>query len=268
MTDDVIAANIKQIGSAQKHVSDHQHGKAVPAFLVDFSKNFQYLIFTLQQRLGIITGDLTDAEFLLCKMEFLEIPGDQLLQVRMGTVGVGEKRPSKFFDRHTADPRHSFCQGNIPFGAGRGFEHHGIGKDRTGHQSCHFGGRKYAMLNVHVSNDGVGAANRFIAHADGLQGLDIRETVVVDDFEDFCFIQSRNSLRNFVVVHQNHFFALWTHQMVTGKHPDHFVILIQNRIIGIPAVSDLFAYIVDIIIQMEGDQIIGDAVVGNRNCLD
>ena len=51
------------------------------------------------------------------------------------------------------------------------------------------------MLLIHSGDDGIGAAHRLIADPDGLGGLDIRQTVVVDDLQNLRLIQTLYGLR-------------------------------------------------------------------------
>ena len=267
MADDVIAADIKQPRSAQQHIGDHQHGEAVLAFLIDLPQDLKHLSLPLHQRYGIVTGDLTDAELMLRDVEFLEVAFDELVQVGMCSEGVGEERSSQLIDRDTGDPRHPFRQCDISFRAGRRFEHHRIGEDGAGHQPGDPGGGDFSVLHVHIRDDGVGAAHRLVPHADRLDRLDISQTVMVDDLQNLRFVEPRDCLSHFVMVYQHHLFPLRTHQVVTGEYADDFLIIIQDRITGVSSVTDFLPYIIDVIIQMETDQVIGDAVMGDRDGL-
>ena len=95
------------------------------------------------------------------------------------------------------------------------------------------------MLLIHSGDDGIGAAHRLIADPDGLGGLDIRQTVVVDDLQNLRLIQTRDGLGSLVVIHQNHLLAPGAQQMEAGQGAHHLLVFVQNGIAAEAALQNL-----------------------------
>ena len=112
------------------------------------------------------------------------------------------------------------------------------------------------MLLIHSGDDGIGAAHRLVADPDGLGGLDIRQTVVVDDLQNLRLVQARYGLGLLVVVHQDHLLAAGPQQMVAGQGAHHPLLLIQNGIGPEAAFQHGVLHVVDIVVQVEAHQIL------------
>ena len=120
------------------------------------------------------------------------------------------------------------------------------------------------MLLIHSGDDGIGAAHRLVADPDGLGGLDIRQTVVVDDLQNLRLIQTLYGLRPLIVVHQHHTLAPGAQQVIPGQRADNVLVLIQNGVGAETAFQNGVAYIVDVIVQMEAHEVmaLADALDG------
>lgn len=162
---------------------------------------------------------------------------------------------------------HPFRHPAVPRRAGGGFEHDRVCHDGGGDEAGQIGRRHQALFLVNFCHDGGGAADGFVAEIDGIAGLNVREPVVVDDFQNVRLIETRHRLRDLVVVHQDHPFPPRTNQMVTGKGADHFFVFIENRVTPIAVFDDHLLYIVQKIGEMEGDEFFVAANVGDRNGL-
>ena len=123
------------------------------------------------------------------------------------------------------------------------------------------------MLLIHGGDDGIGAAHRLVAHMDGLAGLDVRQTVVVDDLQDLCLIQPGYGLGNLVVIHQHHLLATGAQQMVAGQGAHYFFVLVQHRIAAVAALEHHLSHIVDVIVQVEAHDLPPLAGAGDGNGL-
>ena len=123
------------------------------------------------------------------------------------------------------------------------------------------------MLLIHGGDDGVGAAHRLVADVDGLSGLDIRQTVMVNDGQDLRLLNAGHCLGQLVVVHQHHLLTAGTEQMVTGQGAHHFFLLVQHGIAAIAAFQHHLPHVVYVVIQMEADQISGGTGPGDGDGL-
>ena len=123
------------------------------------------------------------------------------------------------------------------------------------------------MLLKHAGDDGGGAAHRLVAHAHRLRGLNIRQTVVVDDLQNLRLLQTGHGLRHLVMVHQHHPLTAGTQQVIARQRAHHMLVFIQHRIAAETAFQHHFLHIVNIVIQMEADQILRVAGTGDGDGL-
>ena len=131
------------------------------------------------------------------------------------------------------------------------------------------GRRRDAVLLIHGGDDGVGAAHRLVADGDRLPGLDVRQTVVVDDAQDLRLIDAGDGLGQLVVVNQHHLLAPRLQQVIPGQGAHHLLLVIQDGVAAVAALQHHLADIVDVIVQMEGDQALGGAgTVDGRGLID
>ena len=98
-----------------------------------------------------------------------------------------------------------------------------------------------------------GAAHRFVAHGDGLAGLDIRQAVVVDYLQYLHLVQAGDGLGRLVVVHQDDLLAPGPEQMETGQGAHHFFVFVQNRVAAVTAGEQGLLNVVQVVAEMEGD---------------
>ena len=92
--------------------------------------------------------------------------------------------------------------------------------------------------------------------------------MVVDDSDDFRLLEPRYRLTQFIMIHQNDFFAAGTDQMIPGQGTDYFFFFIQNRIRTKTAFQHRIADIIKIIIQMKKHQVIRAGDSSDRNGLE
>ena len=125
------------------------------------------------------------------------------------------------------------------------------------------------MLLVHGGDDGVGAAHRLVADGDGLAGLNVRQAVGVDDAQDLRLLDAGDGLSQLVVVHQHHLLAPGLQQVVAGQRAHHLLVLVQNGVAAVAALEHHLADVVDVVVQVEGDQPLGGAgPVDGRGLID
>ena len=71
------------------------------------------------------------------------------------------------------------------------------------------------MLLIHAADDRCRAADRLIAHADRLRGLDIGKAVVVDYLQNLGLLKAGYRLRLFVVVNEHNALSARTQQVIS-----------------------------------------------------
>lgn len=124
-----------------------------------------------------------------------------------------------------------------------------------------------AVFLIHFGDDGIGAAHRLVADPDGLSGLDIRQTVVVDDLQNLRLIQTLHGLRPLIVVHQHHTLAPGAQQVIPGQGANDLFVLVQHRVAAIAALQHHLPYVVNIVRQMEADDVVSVARTGDGDGL-
>ena len=80
--------------------------------------------------------------------------------------------------------------------------------------------------------------------------------MVVHDLQNVRLIQAGHRLGLFIVVHQDYLLAPGTQQMESGQGSHHVLIFIQNGVSPESAFQHGIAHVIDIIVQMEGNQIV------------
>ena len=212
------------------------------------------------------TGDLAHAQHLLGDVELLEIRGDHLLHGLIGADG-GEKFLAQIVQIDIGDAGQTLGHGNIPLGAGGGLEHYRVGQDGRGHEAGHGAGGNDAVLLIHGGDDGVGAAHRLIAHINGLAGLDICQTVVVDDLQYLRLIQARHGLGDLVMIHQHHLLAAGAQQVVAGQGAHDVFVFVQHGVAAVAALEHHLADVVYVVVQMEAHDLAPLAGTGDGDGL-
>ena len=205
--------------------------------------------------LGVRAGDLADADVLAGDVELLVVGLEQLLRaLAVGHAG-GEQLLPQLLQRDLREAGEALGHGDIPLGAGGGLEHDRVGEDGPGHQPRDLGRRHDAVLLVHGGDDGIGAADGFVADADGLPGLDIGQPVVVDDLEDLHLLQPGDGLGGLVVVDQDDLLAPRFEQVEAGDGAHHLLVLIEHGIAAETALEHDLLRVVEIVAQMEGEDV-------------
>ena len=199
--------------------------------------------------------------------ELLVVGVEHLLHGLPGHGG-GEQLLAQLIQRHIGDSGHPLGGGDVPGGAGGGLEHDGVGDNGGSHQTRQIGGRHQSALPEHIGDDGVGGAHRLVAHIDGVAGLDIRQTVVVDDGQNLRLLQTGDGLGGLVVIHQNHPLFLGAQQMIPGHNAYNLLILVQNGVAGFPVLQHHLLGVVHPVIQMEAGDVLGAADPGDGGGLE
>ena len=199
-------------------------------------------------------------------VKFLVVGADNGLSALILTGRSGENGLPQLFQRDIGDTGHPVGNVDIPLGAGGRFEHDRIRHDGGSHEARHFGRGHQTLFLIHIRNDGGRTAHRLIPDINRIVGLNIRQTVVVHDLQNVRLIQTGHRLGLFVVVHQNYPLAPGTQQMESGQGSHHVLIFIQNGVSPESAFQHGIAHVIDIIVQMEGNQIVAlaDALNGQR----
>ena len=123
------------------------------------------------------------------------------------------------------------------------------------------------MLLIHVGDDGRRAADGLVAHADGLHGLNIGQTVVVDDLEDLGLLEPGHGLRQLIVVNEHDALAPRTQEVIARERADDLFVLVEHGVAAVAALEHDLTHVVDVIIEVEADQILRVARAGDRDRL-
>ena len=191
-------------------------------------------------------------------MEILVVGEEQILCAAVFQRS-GEDLLAQLIQRDVGDSGHALGSTDVPDGTGGGLEHNRIGDDGGGHHAGHLLAGHQTSVLEHGGDDGIGRADRLIADINGVVGLDICQTVVVDDLQDLCLLQTGNGLGGFVVVHQYDPLSSGTQQMVTGQNAHYFFLVVQNGIAMLSELQNLLLDLVQTVFQMEAHQILGAA---------
>ena len=180
---------------------------------------------------------------------------DKLLRSLFRGTGNREKRFAQIFQRNVSDLGKSLRHGDILFGTGRRLEHDGIRENGGCHQTGNFRRRNDAEFLIHPRQDRIGAADRFIAHRNRLDSLNIRKAVVIDNLHNLHLFQTGNRLSRLVMVDQDDFFAPRTQQVKAGERTDYMLLFVKHGVAAETAFEKDLADVVKIIVQMETDNI-------------
>ena len=191
-------------------------------------------------------------------MEFLVV-GEEHFLGGLIVDGGGEDLLAQLVQGNIGDPCHPLRGADIPDGAGGGLEHNGVGNNGRSHHTRHLLRRHQAPILEHGGNDGIGGAHRLIADIDGGTGLDVCQTVVIDDLQDLRLLQTGHGLGSLVVVHQHHPLPTGPQQMIPGQNAYYLFLLVQNGVAMLPVLQNLLLHIIQPILQMEAGQILGAA---------
>ena len=247
--DGLVVANIQDLRAFQQHVCQHQHHQIQFFLLGVAAHELQELLLPLQHTKAVHAGDLGHRQRVACDEELLVI-GKQQIFGGSALHGSGEHLPSQLLQRNIGDPRHALGGADVPFGAGGGLEHDGIGQNRRRHHAGHIGRGHQTPVLEHGRDDGIGRANRLVANVNGASGLDVRKAVVIDDLQNFRLLQTGNGLGSLVVVDQHHPLAPGAQQMIPGQHAHHLVIAVQNGVAGMAVLQNRLLHIVHPVVQV------------------
>ena len=176
-------------------------------------------------------------------MEFLVVSKQHFLHALV-LHRIGEQGLAQLVQRHIGNPRHPLCRADIPLGAGGGLEHEGIRQNRRRHHARQSRRGHQAPILEHAGDDGIGGANRLVAHINGIVGLHIRQPVVIDDLQDFRLVKAQHGLGRLVMVNQHHPFSPGPQQMIPGQNAHYFFLRVQNRVAGVAVFEHHLADIV------------------------
>mgnify|MGYP006987704411 CR=1 FL=1 len=123
------------------------------------------------------------------------------------------------------------------------------------------------MLLIHSGDDGIGAAHRLVADPDGLGGLDIRQTVVVDDLQNLRLMPEPCTACARSLWSTAHTLAPGAQQVIPGQGTDDLLVLVQHRVAAVAALQHHFPHIVDVVRQMEADDVVSVAGAGDGDGL-
>ena len=264
LADRVLIAYIQEIGAFLQYVGDHQQYGVQAIIMTDPAHTVKKLLRPLRETLGVHAGDLTDRQIVACDVELLIVGSDDHLGALIVADRGGEYSFSQILQRDVGNAGHAVGNVNVPLRAGGRLEHDRVGDDGGSHKARHFRRGHQSLFLIHIRHDGGGAAHRLVADVDGVGGLDVRQTVVIHDFQNVRLIQTGHGLGLFVVIHQNHLLPAGTQQVEPGQRSHHVLMLVQNGVGPEPAFQHGVPYVVNVVVQMEAHQIVAlaDALNG------
>ena len=157
---------------------------------------------------------------------------------------------------NTCDFRQLLCRLFILRGAGRRTEHQRIGNDCGAKQPCDFLIHFHVIFLIQIINNRTCAAYRLIAEKYGQRRFHTAQSVMVDNFQNFCLINAINCLPLLIMVNQYNFLIIHIQQGASGKHAAILPISIQNREISVADFCQCITDVADEILSAEGNQMI------------
>ena len=148
------------------------------------------------------------------------------------------------------------CRLFILRGAGRRTEHQRIGNDCGAKQPCDFLIHFHVIFLIQIINNRTCAAYRLIAEKYGQRRFHTAQSVMVDNFQNFCLINAINCLPLLIMVNQYNFLIIHIQQGASGKHAAILPISIQNREISVADFCQCITDVADEILSAEGNQMI------------
>ena len=91
---------------------------------------------------------------------------------------------------------------------------------------------------------------------------------MVDNGENFRFLQTGDGLGSLVVVNQNHLLAPGAEQMIPGQNANDLLVAVQNGIAGMTVFQHHIPHGIHPVIQMEADHVLGIADPLHRDGLE
>ena len=260
--DGIIVAYVEQLGSFLQDIGEHQDHEVIAALGAELIHVSDELVFSVEHLERVDADDLCNTKRMLGDVEFLKVGLHEFLD-GLGVEGSIEEVVPQFVDRNTGDTCETLSHRDISLCAGRGLEHNGIGKDRGAHQAGHFRRRHDTVLLVEFRDDRIRRSDRLVTHRDRLCGLDIRESVVVDDTQDLRLLEARNGLCELVMVHQYDLLSSRTEKVESSESSDDLVVFVKDRITSETALQDDFLNIVDVVVEVKALDLAG--VAGSRD---
>ena len=257
LLDDLVLAGEQQVGAFLQHVGDHQDNNGEALLVQAALHEVDELLLALHDAGGVDDSDLTNSQVVAGDVELLVVGVQQLLG-SLVAGGGGEDGLAQLVNGLVGDSCHTLCHDLVTLGAGGGLEHDGIGQDGGSHQACHAGGGQQPTLLEHTGDDGIGGTHGLVADVDGVVGLDISQTVVVDDGHDLSLSQAGNGLGGLVVVDQNNALAAGTQQVVTGDDANNLLLLVQDGE-DVVTLGQLVLDVIQAVLQMQADDALGQA---------
>ena len=91
---------------------------------------------------------------------------------------------------------------------------------------------------------------------------------MVDDLHDLRLLQPGDGLRRLVVVDEHDALAVGPQQMIARERADHAVVLVEDRVAAVACAQRGVAHIVEIVVEVEGDEVVLLAQARDRDGLD
>ena len=172
-----------------------------------------------------------------------------------------------FLNINACDFCQSFCRILIHRRTCGRTEHQRIRQDGRTHKPSHFGVDFHLIFQIHQIYDGGSTANGLVTEIYGHGCFQCTQTMMVDDFQNFRFVNAVNSLGFFVMVYHDDFFVVHFQQGTSGQHTDIIAFSIQHREITMADFCHGAADIADKIIFAECNQVFFPHEVAQRGTL-
>ena len=90
---------------------------------------------------------------------------------------------------------------------------------------------------------------------------------MVDDLQNLRLVQPGHRLGHLVVVHQHHTLAPGAQQVVAAQRAHHTLVLVQNGVAAVAGLQHHLPHVIDVVIQVEADNVVGEAGPGDGDGL-
>ena len=167
---------------------------------------------------------------MLGDVKLLEVAAYQLAHGLLIREAGRKKHLAQLVERDLAQPCHALRHGDVTLRAGGGFEHYRVGEYRRCDKPRHCGRRQNAVLLIHTGDDGRRAADGLVAHPDGLHGLNVGKTVMVDYLKYLRLLKPRHRLTRLVVVNKHDTLSPRLEEVIAGEGADDTFVLVKHRI--------------------------------------
>ena len=149
-------------------------------------------------------GALAHAETDVAEGEDLEVREENILGAPTGQIFSGLKHLVRVaLDIDFGDGCERLCGRAVPRRAGWRTEHQSVRENCREHESRDFLRRCQVLLLHDRIDNGIRTADRLVPEVGRAAGLQIADSVVIDDLENVRLLHAVHGLRELVVVHQN-----------------------------------------------------------------